>query len=44
VRMLYGLSLHVVFIVQSDLRSFVDILDVVAIVSENELNGSCYNM
>lgn len=41
--MLCELSLHVVFIVQSDLSSFTDILEGVAILSENERNESYYN-
>lgn len=40
VRMLCGLPLHVAFIEQSNLRSFVDILERAAIVSEKEINGS----
>jgi hypothetical protein len=43
VRMLCELSLHVVFIVQSDLSSFTDILEGVVILSENERNESYYN-
>jgi hypothetical protein len=42
--MLRGLSLHTVFIVQSDLGSSVNVLDGVAIGSENELNMSYYNI
>lgn len=40
VRMSYGLPLHVALIDQSNLRSFVDILERVAIVSEKEINTS----